>query len=57
MSQRVRMFAVAGVVAVLALGGGLLFLSRGQSATPAAVKQIKPSVRVVAGEVEHCRVV
>ena len=42
MSQRVRMFAVAGVVAVLALGGGLLFLSRGQSATPAAVKQIKP---------------
>jgi hypothetical protein len=41
-SQRVRMFAVAGVVAVLALGGGLLFLSRGQSATPAAVKQIKP---------------
>ena len=42
MSQRVRMFAVAGVVAVLALGGGLLFLSRGQSSTPAAVKQIKP---------------
>jgi hypothetical protein len=41
-SQRVRMFAVAGVVAVLALGGGLLLLSRGQSATPAAVKQIKP---------------
>jgi len=36
------MFAAAGVVAVLALGGGLLFLSRGQSATPAAVKQIKP---------------
>jgi hypothetical protein len=36
------MFAVAGVVAVLALGGGLLFLSRGQSATPATVKQIKP---------------
>jgi hypothetical protein len=41
-SQRVRMFAAAGLVAVLALAGGLLFLSRGQSATPAAVKQIKP---------------
>ena len=42
MTQRVRMFAAAGIVAVLALGGGLLFLSRGQSATPAAVNQIKP---------------
>ena len=42
MTQRVRMFAAAGLVAVLALAGGLLFLSRGQSATPAAVKQIKP---------------
>jgi hypothetical protein len=41
-SQRLRMFAAAAVVAVLALGGGLLFLSRGQSNTPAAVKQIKP---------------
>jgi len=41
-SQRVRMFAAAGLVAVLALAGGLLFLSRGQSATPAAVKQITP---------------
>jgi hypothetical protein len=35
------MFAAAGLVAVLALAGGLFFLSRGQSATPAAV-QIKP---------------
>jgi hypothetical protein len=36
------MFAAAALVAVLALAGGLFFLSRGQSATPAAVKQIKP---------------
>jgi hypothetical protein len=38
------MFAVAGLVAVLALAGGLLFLSRGQSATPAApvIKPLHP---------------
>ena len=42
MTQRVRIFAVAGLVAVLALGGGFLLLGRGQSSTPAAVKQVKP---------------
>ena len=42
MSQRVRMFAAAGLVAVLALAGGLFFLSRGQSSSPAAVTVIKP---------------
>ncbi len=42
MSQRVRMFAAAGLVAVLALAGGLFFLSRGQSSSPAAVPVIKP---------------
>jgi len=38
------MFAAAGLVAVLALAGGLLFLSRGQSATPAApvIKPLHP---------------
>jgi hypothetical protein len=38
------MFAVAGLVAVLALAGGLLFLSRGQTATPAApvIKPLHP---------------
>jgi hypothetical protein len=41
-TARVRKFAVAGLVAVLALGGGLLFLSRGPSSTPAAVPSIKP---------------
>jgi len=40
-TQRVRIFAAAGFVAVLALGGGFLLLG-GQSSTPAAVKQIKP---------------
>jgi hypothetical protein len=35
------MFAAAGLVAVLALGGGLLFLGRGQTATP-ATPVIKP---------------
>jgi hypothetical protein len=41
-TQRVRMFAAAGLVAVLALGGGFFLLGRGQSSTPAAVNQIKP---------------
>jgi hypothetical protein len=38
------MFAAAGLVAVLALAGGLLFLSRGQSATSAApvIKPLHP---------------
>ena len=42
MTQRVRIFAAAGLVAMLALGGGFLLLGRGQSSTPAAVKQVKP---------------
>ena len=41
MSPRVRMLAVAGLVAVLALAGGLLLLGRGGSPS-AAVKRIKP---------------
>jgi hypothetical protein len=40
-TQRVRIFAAAGIVAMLALGGGLLLLGQGGS-TNAAVKQIKP---------------
>jgi hypothetical protein len=40
-SQRVRMYAAAGLVALLALVGGFLFLGRGSS-TPAAVNTIKP---------------
>jgi hypothetical protein len=40
-TQRVRIFAAAGIVAVLALGGGLLLLGRGGSPN-AAVTQIKP---------------
>jgi hypothetical protein len=41
-TERVRIFAAAGLVAVLALGGGFMLLSRGQSSPSAAVKQIKP---------------
>ncbi len=42
MTERVRIFAAAGLVAVLALGGGLMLLGRGQSSPSAAVKEIKP---------------
>ena len=42
MSLRARKFAAGGLAAVLALAGGFLFLSRGQSSTPAAVPVIKP---------------
>ncbi|MGZ4256429.1 MAG: hypothetical protein ACXVRE_01535 [Gaiellaceae bacterium] len=42
MSLRARKFAAGGLVAVLALAGGYLFLGRGQSSTPAAVPVIKP---------------
>ena len=42
MTERVRIFAAAGLVAVLALGGGFMLLGRGQSSPSAAVKEIKP---------------
>jgi len=41
-SQRTRILAAAGLVALLALGGGLLLLTRGQSSPSAAVNEIKP---------------
>jgi len=41
-TERVRIFAAAGLVAVLALGGGFMLLGRGQSSPSAAVKEIKP---------------
>jgi hypothetical protein len=40
-TERVRIFAAAGLVAVLALGGGFLLLGRGQS-SPSAAPVIKP---------------
>ena len=42
MNQRTRILAAAALVAVLALGGGLLLLTRGQSSPSAAVNEIKP---------------
>lgn len=42
MSQRTRILAAAALVAVLALGGGFLLLTRGQSSGSAAVPVIKP---------------
>ena len=42
MSQRTRILAAAALVAFLALGGGLLLLTRGQSSGNAAVPVIKP---------------
>jgi hypothetical protein len=41
-SQRTRILAAAAFVALLALGGGLLLLTRGQSSGNAAVPVIKP---------------
>src|SRR3954468_5951833 len=41
-TERVRIFAAAGLVAVLALGGGFMLLGRGQGTSPAATKVIKP---------------
>jgi hypothetical protein len=41
-SQRVRIFAMAGFVALLAVCGGFLLLSRGQGSTSATVNVIKP---------------
>jgi hypothetical protein len=41
-SQRVRILAVAAFAAVLALGFGVLLVGRGQSASSAAVKTIRP---------------
>lgn len=43
MTERVRIFAAAGLVVVLALGGGFMLLGRGGSSPSAAsVNQIKP---------------